>query len=128
QVKDISGSPLPGISKAAISIGGEYAQPGTMFGRSGQFFVATDTSYRSRFSSSPSESKYMFVPGYGLVNVRLGFRVTNGWTMSVWSRNLLDKNYFDLLSAAPGNSGLIVGQPGDPRTFGVTLRLILKAK
>jgi iron complex outermembrane receptor protein len=34
--------------------------------------------------------------------------------------------YFELLTAAPGNTGLIVGQPGDPRTAGVTLRLSLK--
>jgi len=45
----------------------------------------------------------------------------------VWSRNLFNKDYFDLLSAQPGNSGLIVGQPGDPRTFGVTLRLSFKS-
>ena len=37
-----------------------------------------------------------------------------------------DENYFDLLSAAPGNSGLYVGQVGDPRTFGVTLRISVK--
>jgi len=40
----------------------------------------------------------------------------------VWARNLLDKNYYDLLTAAPGNSGLYVGQVGDQRTAGVTLR------
>jgi hypothetical protein len=52
-----------------------------------------------------------------------GFRWTDGWTITVWSRNLLNKDYFDLLSAQPGNSGLYVGQPGDPRTVGVTLRM-----
>jgi len=36
--------------------------------------------------------------------------------------------YFDLLTAQPGNTGLIVGQPGDPRTFGVTLRFAIKAR
>ena len=35
-----------------------------------------------------------------------------------WARNLLDKNYYDLLTAAPGNSGLYVGQVGDERTAG----------
>ena len=45
---------------------------------------------------------------------------------SVWSRNLLNKDYFELLTAAPGNTGLYVGQPGDPRTFGVTLRMAFK--
>jgi iron complex outermembrane receptor protein len=41
---------------------------------------------------------------------------------------LLNTNYFDLLTAAPGNTGLYVGQPGDPRTAGVTLRVRLPAK
>ena len=63
---------------------------------------------------------------YTLVNARVGFLVANAWTLSVWSRNLLNTNYFELLSAAPGNTGLIVGQPGDPRTAGVTLRFTVK--
>jgi iron complex outermembrane receptor protein len=128
QVKDISGSLLPGISRVAVSVGGEYARPGRLLTRTGQIFAAFDTSYRSRFSSSPSESQYMFVPAYTLLNARLGFRTAEGWTISIWARNLLDRNYFDLLSAAPGNSGLIVGQPGDPRTVGVTLRFAMKSK
>jgi iron complex outermembrane receptor protein len=46
--------------------------------------------------------------------------------LSLFARNLFDSNYFDLLTAAPGNSGLFVGQVGDPRTFGVTLRISLR--
>ena len=30
---------------------------------------------------------------------------------------------YELLTAAPGNTGLYVGQPGDPRTVGVSLRM-----
>ena len=52
QVKDISGSLLPGISKWALSFGGEYAKRTTLFGRAGEFFGALDASYRSSFSSS----------------------------------------------------------------------------
>jgi iron complex outermembrane receptor protein len=127
QVKDVSGSRLPGISKAAISFGGEYVARGGVFGRSGEFFGAVDASYRSSFSSSSSESQYMFVDGYTLLNTRVGFRAADGWTLSLWSRNLLNRNYFDLLTAAPGNTGLVVGQPGDPRTFGLTLRVSLRS-
>ena len=123
EVKDISGSDLPGISKWALSFGGEYIHPQTLLGRTGELFGALDTSYRSSFSSSASASRYLVVDGYSLLNARVGFRWADGWTLSVWSRNLLNKDYFDLLSAAPGNSGLYVGQPGDPRTFGVTLRM-----
>jgi iron complex outermembrane receptor protein len=128
QVKDVSGSNLPGISGQAISFGGEYVAHGSVMSRPGEFFGAFDASYRSSFSSSASASKYLIVDGYGLVNVRAGFRATEGWTLSVWARNLFNKDYLDLLSAAPGNTGLYVSQPGDPRTFGVTLRLTFKSR
>ena len=126
QVKDISGSVLPGISTWALSIGGEYSNPAVIFDRGGEFFGAVDGSYRSEFSSSPSASKYLVVGGYGLLNARVGFRWTDGWTVQVWSRNLLDAEYFEFLNAQPGNSGLYVGLPGDPRTVGVTLKLALR--
>jgi iron complex outermembrane receptor protein len=126
QVKDISGARLPGISKGAVSVGGEYVQQGAVLRRAGQVFAAFDTSYRSSFSSSATPSNYLVVDGYTLVNVRAGFRAAEGWTLSIWARNLFDTRYYDLLSAVPGNSGLYVGQPGDPRTVGVTLRFSFK--
>ena len=127
QFEDISGSLLPGISKWAISLGGEATHRARLFDRAGEYFVALDAAYRSSFSSSATYSRYMVVPGYTVLNARFGFRIANGWTLSVWSRNLLNTNYFELLTAAPGNTGLIVGQPGDPRTAGITLRMSLKS-
>jgi iron complex outermembrane receptor protein len=128
QAKDISGSVLPGISKWGLSVGGEYAHPLPLFGQAGELFAAADTSYRSSFSSSPSYSRYLVAPAYGLVNGRIGFRAADGWTVFVWARNLLDENYYELLTAAPGNTGLYVGQPGDGRTAGITLRVALKSR
>jgi iron complex outermembrane receptor protein len=127
QVKDISGSVLPGISRWALTFGGEVNRPSTLFSQQGEVFAAFDSSYRSEFSSSPSASKYMVVNGYGLLNARAGFRWNDGWQLFVWSRNLLDRNYFEFLTAVPGNSGLYVGLPGDPRTVGVTVRLNLRS-
>jgi iron complex outermembrane receptor protein len=128
QVKDISGSRLPGISKWAVSLGGEYAHSTSLFGHAGDVFAGVDTSYRSSFSSSASASKYLIVDGYSLLNTRIGFRASSGWSVFLWSRNLLDKSYFELLTAAPGNTGLYVGQPGDPRAVGVTLRVALRRR
>ncbi len=128
QAKDISGSVLPGISKWAFSVGGEYARPATALGRTGEFFSGLDGSYRSSFSSSATASRYLMVDGYSLLNARVGFRWADGWSVFVWSRNLLDTSYFELLSAAPGGSGLYVGLPGDPRTFGVTVRMALSGR
>jgi len=126
QLKDVSGTVLPGISKYAISFGAEYSHDARLAGVQGQLFAAADTSYRSDFSSSASASKYLVVDGYALVNGRVGFRFNDGWSLTVWARNLLDKNYYELLTAAPGNSGLYVGQVGDQRTAGVTLRFGFK--
>ena len=126
QVKDVSGSVLPGISKWAVSFGGEFSRDARVAGLQGQLFAAADTSYRSDFSSSASASRYLVVDGYSLVNARVGFRWNDGWSLTVWARNLLDKNYYELLTPAPGNSGLYVGQVGDQRTAGVTLRFGFK--
>jgi iron complex outermembrane receptor protein len=125
--KDISGAILPGVSKWSGSFGGEFSVPGSVFGRPGDFFVAGDVSGRTTFSSNATPSKYLMVNGYSLVNPRVGFRFTNGLTLSIWSRNLLNKDYFELMSPVSGNTGLYVGQPGDPRTFGVTMRLSFKS-
>ncbi len=96
-------------------------------GRAGEYFGAIDASYRSSFSSSPSASKYLVVEGYSLLNARVGFRARDGWTLSLWARNLLDKEYFDLLSPVAGGTGLYVGQPGDRRTVGLTMRISLRS-
>jgi iron complex outermembrane receptor protein len=65
------------------------------------------------------------VEGYALVNARLGFRVINGLSAFLWSRNLLDKKYFEQLLPAAGNAGHYAAVLGDPRTFGITLRYSL---
>jgi iron complex outermembrane receptor protein len=46
----------------------------------------------------------------------------NGVSVSVWSRNLLDKDYYEQLLPAGGNAGHYAGVMGDPRTYGITLR------
>ena len=122
--KDISGGLLPGISKWSGSLSTEFATPATFFGNVGKFFVAADGYYRSDFSSSPSPSKYLNVDGYVLLNGRFGFKTTRGLSAFIWSRNILDKNYFEQLLPAAGNAGHYAAVLGDQRTFGVTLRYV----
>jgi iron complex outermembrane receptor protein len=61
------------------------------------------------------------VEGYSLSNLRAGFRSDDGLSIFGWVRNAFDANYFEQLFIAPGNTGLIAGLPGDPRTWGATI-------
>ena len=120
---DISGSRLPGVSKWSFSYGAEANVPITAFGKEGQVYLGFDGNYRSDWSSNTSPSAYTNVDGYALSNFRLGFRTDTGFDIYGWVRNAFDVNYFDQLSVASGNTGLIVGNIGDPRTFGGTVKL-----
>lgn len=113
---DISGQALPGISKWALSFGGEVNAP---LG-AGAVYFGYDGSYRSRFSSNPSPSAYTWIGGYSLSNFRAGYR-QGDFQAFVWVRNAFDRDYYELLATQSGSTGLIVGQPGDPRTYGITL-------
>lgn len=120
--KDISGQRLPGISKWAGSLGGEFTTATNFLSQAGKFFIGVDTYYRSAFSSSSSPSAFLNIEGYAILNARFGFRASGGTSISVWARNLLDKDYYEQLLPAGGNAGHYAGVLGDPRTFGVTVR------
>ena len=123
--KDVSGTDLPGVSKWAGSLGGEYTKNAKFFGSIGKFFIALDSFARSEFSSSPSASKYLVVPGYAIFNGRLGFRVADGLSAFIWGRNLFNKDYYEQLLPAGGNSGHYAAVLGDQRTYGITLKYSL---
>jgi iron complex outermembrane receptor protein len=113
---DISGQWLPGISKWAFSFGAEYNVPVAR----GEVYLGYDGSYRSKFSSNPSRSRYTDIDGYSLSNFRLGYR-HGGFNIFGWVRNAFNQDYFEILTPQSGSTGLIVGQPGDPRSFGGTI-------
>lgn len=121
-VVDASGGRFPGVSRWAASVGGEVRQPTQLGGFQVTAYFGVDASYRSEFSSSPTPSRFLNVDGYTLLNLRAGLRAKNGVEVFGWVRNVSQTEYFDFLSAAPGGSGLFVGQVGDPRTFGITIR------
>ncbi|MFZ0597057.1 MAG: TonB-dependent receptor, partial [Flavobacterium sp.] len=107
--KDVSGTELPGASKWAGSLGGELSDKAKFFGNSGKVFLGLDSYARSEFSSSPSASKYLVVDGYAIFNARFGFRASQGLSVHFWGRNLLNKDYYEQLLPAGGNTGQYAG-------------------
>lgn len=117
---DASGSWLPGVSKWSGSYGFEYNLPASPFDEAGEVYLGFDGSARSKFSSNPTRSLYTDVAGYSIANFRIGFRSDSDWNVFAWVKNAFDEGYFEVLSLGPSNTGLVVGLPGDPRTWGLT--------
>jgi iron complex outermembrane receptor protein len=120
---DVSGQRLPGVSKYAFSYGAEYNIPSRLLGADGQFYAGVDGNFRTDFSSNASPSDATKIDGYALTNFRAGFRTEKGIDVYGWVRNAFDTQYLELLQIAPGNTGLIAGTAGDPRTFGGTIKV-----
>ncbi len=115
---DLSGKPLPNVSEWAFSAGGEYRHE---IG-SGEAYFGIDANTRSGFEGDPSDSQYTRIDGYALVNARIGFAARAGWEAFVMVRNVFDKNYLLLTNVQSGNSGLVTGIPGDPRSVQLIVR------
>ncbi len=117
-LQNMGGQRLAGVPKWSGSLGTDASHALTdridLYGHA-------DWSWRSEYFTVASNSRYGLVPGYDLTNIRIGLRLDKGrFDLSVWARNVFDKNYFQTLSVA--NTGLVTAILGDPRTVGVTLR------
>jgi iron complex outermembrane receptor protein len=121
-VQNLSGQRLPGVSKFAWSVAADLARP-INYGLVA--YLHGDWLHRSSFNSSATNSVFAIVPGYGLLNGKIGLRTADGkYDFSLWARNLANKNYY--VSRGAGNTyGLITAAVGDPRTFGATFRVKL---
>ena len=115
---DLTGDSLAGLSDWVGTLGFDYEVP---LG-AGAFLLHADSNSRSGYNSDTSGSQYTRIDGYNVTNANIGYRFESGWEMAAFARNLFDTNYITALTIQTGNSGLILGQPGDPRIVGVTFR------
>jgi len=124
-IQDLSGKPLAGVPKFTYTLGADLAHPvDGAGGQALQLYGHADFAHRSSLNTSSTNSRYAQVPGYGVLNARIGIRPENGrWDLSVWARNITNTKYFQTL--APANTGVITALLGDPRTVGGTLRIKL---
>jgi len=115
---NLTGAPLAGLSTWVGTLGFDYEWrmgPGT-------FLVHADSITRSGYYGDTSVSKYTWISGYNVTNASVGYRFKSGLEIDAFARNLFDSNYVTALTIQTGNSGLILGQPSDPRLLGLTLR------
>lgn len=121
-VCDLSGRPLPGVSRWAVTWGGEWSRPVTLGTAAADIYAAFDANYRSRYFSDAADSRYTRVGDDALVNARIGVRLGPTWDAFVFAKNLLDRRYRTSITTQVGATGALFANLGDPRTVGLTVR------
>ena len=116
---DLSGTQLPGVSRWSLAGGLDYRRD---LGGGRELQWGLDGNWRSAFYADASASRFLRIEAYGTVNLRAGYTTARGVEFIAQVRNLFDTHYLQLLTPQSGNSGLISGLPGDPRTFQITAR------
>jgi len=86
-------------------------------------YIVFDTNYRSSQNTTITLDPLAEIKGYALSNLRVGTLFRNNSTdVQLWVENLFDKAYYINMLGLTKSTGLVQGYPGDPRTYGVTVR------
>jgi iron complex outermembrane recepter protein len=122
---DLSGTPLASLPKQALAFSAQYTRQVAIANLRGELWLRGDLSTRSSMSGETSNSIYTRLPAQQIVNLTGGFRSSQRWELTLWSRNLFDEDYLQSVTVQAGNSGLVLALPGEPRLSGLTLRVAL---
>ena len=119
---NIKGNRLPGSSKVAVSLVGDYHLPlasgasinftGTVVHNGGKFY-----DHLNLVGSGGATAD-----AFDVVNVNIGWTSANGnWNASLWGNNVFDEEYYRTGIIAFGTFGR-AAIPGTPAHFGATLK------
>lgn len=121
---DVSGQKPQGIAETQFSLAANY---GFTIG-SLDAFVRADWQHigDSPFFDDPAQEAIFDAFDYtreqNLINASLGIRTPKGFAVSLWARNLFNDEYLVFATPTVLQAGSFSGVPGQPRTYGVTLR------
>lgn len=137
----LPGNPVSNAPQYVVTAGMSWTPPIGDSGMSALFYL--DTRLQSDTNTGSDLDLEKVQDGFVTVNGRVGlYGADRKWGIELWGQNLLNKKYFMIgadmplqgggtfrSTAAPAATGLagtanqlFVGFPGEPRTFGVTLR------
>ncbi len=121
---DISGQSPQGIAETQFNLAANY---GFTIGNL-DAFVRTDWQHLadSPFFDDPVDEALIrttdFSREQNLVSLSAGISTQSGFAVTAWARNLFDDEFIVFAFPSPAQAGSISGAPGEPRTYGVTVR------
>jgi iron complex outermembrane receptor protein len=116
--QDLSHRPLPLTPPWSFFAGFRYTHslaPGV----SG--FLEVESGLRSAYYGYVDDSVYSRVPGTGIENIQLGLTIERA-DVALWVENISDERTFSTVGTPATGAGGYFSNPGEPRTFGLTLR------
>jgi len=118
--QDLSGRQLAGASKTTVSLAGTV-----MFSVNGLNVALRNEGYfRSAFNTGADLDPRKVQDEYFLYNATLTVSPPReGWALQLWGKNLLQEEYIEGSFSSVGQPGSINAYVGDPRTYGLTMRL-----
>ena len=119
-VQDLSGKPLSGVADWTLSSSINYVKSfGAIEG-----FANLAARYRGPRNVLSEQNPIADQGSYVTANATVGLRDADGlWTVTLWGKNITDEEYTDGLFNSVIQAGSFNAYPGDPRTYGITLRL-----
>ena len=119
-VQDLSGKPLSGVADWTLSSSINYVKSfGAIEG-----FANLAARYLGPRNVLSEQNPIADQGSYVTANATVGLRDADGlWTVTLWGKNITDEEYTDGLFNSVIQAGSFNAYPGDPRTYGITLRL-----
>jgi outer membrane receptor protein involved in Fe transport len=122
----VDGDRLPGVSKQQATVAVDFSQP---IAHGWTLHARFDASYRSDFwTSLPHSATAVDLPGYEVLNARLGIDVASTWRIEAFVNNITDQTQATAVSTIPGPDHNRADFIGRPRTAGVRFKYSFKSR
>lgn len=106
--------------KWSAAYGGDYSRDFGLY----RLGVSLSAKYNSAYNTGSDLAPVKTQKAYTLLTGRVALsRPDQGWSLELWGQNLSDATYYQVAFAAPFQSGTYDAFLGQPRTYGVTLKL-----
>jgi outer membrane receptor protein involved in Fe transport len=120
RTQDLTGRRLSFVPKWTISSSVSYTKSFSSF----EGFANIAARYRGERNVTSEQNPIADQDGYVTANATVGISDLDGrWTVSLFAKNLFDEEFTDGIFNSVIQAGSFNAYPGDPRTYGVTLRV-----
>ncbi|SDA10811.1 iron complex outermembrane recepter protein [Sphingomonas sp. NFR15] len=120
-VCDLTGRQVAWAPKWTADLTTDYSHE---VGEDAVAYGLVDVNWRSKQNTTITLDPTAEIGNYALVSARVGLQLAHGtYDIQLWSENLLNKAYYINLLGLTKSTGIVQGYPGNPRTFGGTVKV-----